>query len=309
MYYKKHKSTVKAFTNFSALGLKDLERIEAYYYQNLDARKKREFELIDIDNQNKQIRINYEMRKTQYLEYQNKNIKPIADFLKKAKIFLEQNKVNYLSLSNLMGNSVKWQKDYYCNTKQVTDVISGIERQQVLMHQYEETNPYKDYITLQEIKNTLPSLEKKLFKFGGISHYVFFDLINIDFIKLCIKKILDKESEKIKTIDELKARGASNESETRKIAESFKRKYPLNRQLNTLRDCPYCSRLLEKNNAHLEHIYPVSKGGKSGSKNLVWICSSCNLKKNNKTLSSFIKIHGMDRETIESNLDFLEKEY
>ncbi len=36
MYFKKHKSTVKEFTNFSSLSIKDLEKIEVYYYQNLD---------------------------------------------------------------------------------------------------------------------------------------------------------------------------------------------------------------------------------------------------------------------------------
>jgi 5-methylcytosine-specific restriction endonuclease McrA len=309
MYFKKHKSTVKEFTNFSSLSIKDLEKIEVYYYQNLEAIKKREIELIDIENKNKQIRINYELQKKKYLEYRNNNIKPITDYIKKAKVFLKQNKVNYLSLSNLIGNSVKWERDNYRNSKEVNDVISEIQKQQVLLRQYEEINPFKDYIELQEIKNNLPSLEKKLFKFGGVSHYVFFKTIDIDFIKSCIKKILDKEIERKKTLDELKARGASNESETRKIAESFKRKYPLNRQLNKLSDCPYCNKMLEKSNAHLEHIYPVSKGGKSSSRNLVWICSSCNRKKSNKTLTTFIKTHGMNRESIELNLDFLEKEY
>jgi hypothetical protein len=64
MYFKKHKSTVKEFTNFSSLSIKDLEKIEVYYYQNLEAIKKREIELIDIENKNKQIRINNELQKS-----------------------------------------------------------------------------------------------------------------------------------------------------------------------------------------------------------------------------------------------------
>jgi hypothetical protein len=309
MYFKKHKSTVKKFTNFSSLSIKDLKKIEIYYYLNIEVMKKRELELIEIENKNKQIRSNYETQEKKYHEYRNKNIVPIIDYLNSAKIFLKHNKVNYISVSNLIGNSVKWEKNNYRNTKEVNDVISEIEKQRVRLKHYEETNPFKDYFKIQEIKKNLPASNKKLFKFGGVSHYVYFNSIDINFINLCIKKLSDKEIERKKSIDILKAKVASNASETRKIAESFKRKYPLNRQLNKLRDCPYCNSSLEKNNAHLEHIYPVSKGGKSSSENLVWICSPCNQRKSNKTLTAFIKIHGMDRESIELNLDFLDKEY
>ena len=309
MYYRKRKPTTKNFYNFSSLGLKDLEKIKVYYYQNLAALEKRKLELIDIENKNKIIRASYELRKKRYLEYKDKNIKPIIDYIEQATAFLNQSRVNYLSLSNLIGNSVKWEGNIYADTKAVKEVISELERHRVLLSQYEEANPFQDYTELREIKVELPLLEKKLFRFGGVSHYVSFKSIDINFIELCIKSILDKEVEKQKEIDEIKARGAIKESETRKLAESFKRKYPLNRQLTILRDCPYCAKLLDKSNAHLEHIYPVSKGGKSSSKNLVWICSSCNLKKNDKTLSIFIKTHRMDRDKIEVHLDFLGKEY
>ena len=209
----------------------------------------------------------------------------------------------------LIGNSIKWGKGYYRKNADVSKVISEINNQQILLKKYEEENPYKEYFKIQEIKNTLPLLDKKLFKFSGVSHYVFFKSIQIDSINEYIQKIHDFEKQRKKELDELKARSANNDAETRKIAETFKRKYPLSRQLEKLTDCPYCSNLLDTKKAHLEHIYPVSKGGKSSSKNLVWICSTCNLKKSNKTLIGFVKIHKMNRELIESNLDLLDKEY
>lgn len=72
--------------------------------------------------------------------------------------------------------------------------------------------------------------------------------------------------------------------------------------------CPYCGSGLN-GDAHLDHIYPVSKGGHSNSANLVWVCASCNIKKGAKTLSAFIKEFGLDRDRIEQSLDRLSKEY
>ena len=309
MYFKKHKSTVKEFTDFSSLSLKDLEKVKIYYFANIEALKNRELEIVEIENRNKEIRQNKEYQSKKYFEYKDKYVKPIQTHLDEAKKFLNQHKISNLSLNILIGNSIKWGKGYYRKNADVSKVISEINNQQILLKQYEEENPYKEYFKIQEIKNTLPLLDKKLFKFSGVSHYVFFKSIQIDSINEYIQKIHDFEKQRKKELDELKARSANNDAETRKIAETFKRKYPLSRQLEKLTDCPYCSNLLDTKKAHLEHIYPVSKGGKSSSKNLVWICSTCNLKKSNKTLIGFVKIHKMNRELIESNLDLLDKEY
>lgn len=51
--------------------------------------------------------------------------------------------------------------------------------------------------------------------------------------------------------------------------------------------CPYCNRV-EMDNPHLDHIYPVSKGGLSILENLVWCCSSCNHLKSDKGLVEFL---------------------
>lgn len=309
MNYKKNKASIKEFTNFASLSLKDLKKVEMYFYSNLEAIKNRENELLDIENQNIRIRKTIEDQKNKYFEYKSKYIQPINNYINEAKIFLNHQKLPYLSISSLLGNSLKYGKGHYQNNENVKKVIFEINRQTTILKKYEEENPYKNYFQLKEIKKILPSLDKKLFRFGGVSHYVIFKSIKIDLIKEYIQKIHEVDSERKKKLDDLKARGAYNDVETRKIAESFKRKYPLVRQLEKLSDCPYCNQILDKKRSHLEHIYPVSKGGKSSSKNLVWICSTCNIKKGNKTLISFIKIHKMNRDSIEFNLDWLEKEY
>lgn len=46
--------------------------------------------------------------------------------------------------------------------------------------------------------------------------------------------------------------------------------------------CYYCENLLDlsaNGNVHLDHYIPLSKGGKHSCGNVVWSCSTCNLKK------------------------------
>lgn len=56
--------------------------------------------------------------------------------------------------------------------------------------------------------------------------------------------------------------------------------------------CSYCGVLLNDNGVrkfHVDHKKPVSKGGSDSKKNLVAACASCNLRKNNKSSSEFIR--------------------
>lgn len=48
--------------------------------------------------------------------------------------------------------------------------------------------------------------------------------------------------------------------------------------------CAYCGNSFQKKDLSLDHIHPVSKGGKSSWENLITACYSCNQKKSNKSL-------------------------
>ena len=51
--------------------------------------------------------------------------------------------------------------------------------------------------------------------------------------------------------------------------------------------CKYCAtdlRTLKKSDVHLDHVYPLSKGGIHSITNVVWSCAPCNQKKTNKIL-------------------------
>ena len=48
------------------------------------------------------------------------------------------------------------------------------------------------------------------------------------------------------------------------------------------KNCPCCGVDMKRNDKHLDHIIPLSKGGKHSISNVMILCSSCNLSKSNK---------------------------
>ncbi len=112
----------------------------------------------------------------------------------------------------------------------------------------------------------------------------------------------DRDQRKRDRLQALIAAAAATADQTRKQAER------LRSGLTDQQSCPYCDRKLEPN-VHVDHIYPVSKGGRSVTRNLVRVCVECNLKKGSLTLTQFIKEHGLDREAIEQRLSDLDKDF
>lgn len=53
--------------------------------------------------------------------------------------------------------------------------------------------------------------------------------------------------------------------------------------------CAYCGCELNKDNHHMEHVVPVSKGGGTTQKNIIPSCASCNSSKHTKTLADFYR--------------------
>ncbi len=121
-----------------------------------------------------------------------------------------------------------------------------------------------------------------------------------------LKKILAQEKQKEK-VTELKVKAASSDKEIRLLAPAVRKK--LMGQLHIMPTCPYCGQPLREDDLHADHIYPVSKGGRSLIKNMILICSSCNLKKKDKTLNQFISAYKLNRSKIEANLLLLNKDF
>lgn len=96
------------------------------------------------------------------------------------------------------------------------------------------------------------------------------------------------------------AKAAAADNMTRGRASSLKR------LVDKTKDCPYCGSDLGLD-AHLDHIYPVSKGGLSIVENLVWCCSACNTTKTDKGLMQFLKVRGFSVDLTLSKLHALGK--
>jgi 5-methylcytosine-specific restriction endonuclease McrA len=67
----------------------------------------------------------------------------------------------------------------------------------------------------------------------------------------------------------------------------YNKRVKFNRENILLRDegkCQYCMKKLTKKNFTLDHVIPVSKGGKKVWQNIVACCNSCNQNKGSRTL-------------------------
>jgi len=116
-----------------------------------------------------------------------------------------------------------------------------------------------------------------------------------------LEEAVSRRRRKKDSLIELRAAVALSALETRHVGATVRRR--LNRQPW----CPYCGNPLGSD-PHADHIYPVSKGGRSVPKNMVYVCAQCNSMKRNLTLAGFIRKFSLDRIAIEARLEQLNKE-
>jgi 5-methylcytosine-specific restriction endonuclease McrA len=57
--------------------------------------------------------------------------------------------------------------------------------------------------------------------------------------------------------------------------------------------CRYCTAVLSKGNRHLDHIYPISRGGVNTDDNVQLLCRFCNLSKSDKDPIVFMQSLGL----------------
>ncbi|MBI4464770.1 MAG: DUF3158 family protein [Acidobacteria bacterium] len=117
-----------------------------------------------------------------------------------------------------------------------------------------------------------------------------------------LEEAVTRKRRKEEKLNELRAAAARNVGQSRMVGSSVKRK--LKRQPW----CPYCGEPLGSD-THVDHIYPISKGGRSVPRNMVYVCITCNRKKKDLTLNSFISQYELNRDEIEARLAELGKEY
>lgn len=106
---------------------------------------------------------------------------------------------------------------------------------------------------------------------------------------ISIRKNASERKSKDKLHSKL-AKAARSDGKIRSESSTFRR------NIKKTELCPYCSKSIGTK-PHLDHIYPVSKGGLNLDENLVYCCNPCNSKKSDKSLRQFC---------IENQLNFLE---
>ena len=102
--------------------------------------------------------------------------------------------------------------------------------------------------------------------------------------------------------NELRNRAAQNSRQIRDAAHIIKDR------IKAQHCCPYCGGDLGES-PHADHIYPVSKGGRSTERNMVYVCARCNEDKFDLTLSAFIRNNNLDRDAIEARLRRMGKDF
>jgi 5-methylcytosine-specific restriction endonuclease McrA len=116
------------------------------------------------------------------------------------------------------------------------------------------------------------------------------------------EKVILRHDLQQERVERLTAVAATNEGVSRGIASKMRR----NIQHEGV--CPYCAGPLGSN-THLDHIYPVAKGGKSIRANLVMVCGSCNAKKSQLTLGKFCNKFDFDYLEVQRRLAALGKDF
>lgn len=118
-----------------------------------------------------------------------------------------------------------------------------------------------------------------------------FTFLNTLTIKKCIKLVVKKKVEIIKSTDKELRVGFKLPKVVRllhNIDTNFSKKVPFSKQGIMIRDnykCQYCGKQLNAKNATIDHVLPVSKGGKNSFLNCVCSCKTCNNWKDDKLLS------------------------
>lgn len=109
--------------------------------------------------------------------------------------------------------------------------------------------------------------------------------------------LIDKEISKIKSdafqrnkASILDAKLSKAAKVDNKIREDIQR---IKTRIHVTELCPYCSEPLNKEK-HLDHIYPVSKGGLNIKENLLYCCSKCNIIKSDKGLREFCRLRDIN---------------
>ncbi|MEO6975353.1 MAG: HNH endonuclease signature motif containing protein [Gallionella sp.] len=290
---RRTESIVFKFDKFSLSDLKKVRRAHETYALKMSAYKLR---CDEVDAQNQSIELANRGAEQSRKLWEETTYYPLLLIENQ----LEQKVKTYRMgfLSGMTTNHITFEGYKY--PLEISTLISQLQNTRANTLRAHETEP----LFLHASKVYMPPPPQKIanLTISGTTLRVFVDLRPAGIEQL--EKLITAQEEKHQ---ELKARATSNENETRRQAQKFRR--DLHKQLSNLAGCPYCGGLLSDSNAHLDHIYPVAKGGLSTLKNLVFVCVRCNIAKTDSVLRKFIQQAGHNEQQVYDRLDILQKEF
>jgi 5-methylcytosine-specific restriction endonuclease McrA len=296
--YKKNPNTIKKLDNLSVKDLKKILRSIKKYEERIDDDYKCNTEIERIRNNNelewdrwykKHIdkRDTYRNRKTElWNTLYSYRVKGLLSFLTPSTFY----------------NGENFESDEYVDTlieKHKAVLVQIKEHEEI--YQRNLTNLRKANGKLRDKKYRDPSLlindVRRRLEIGRFSSSEVQTEID--------RKIQDEKNQK-EEVNTLRARIVEKDKSARKLAKKYRN---FDHQIKKLRVCPYCGDNLYESHSHLDHIYPLSKGGLSNKSNLVFICQTCNQNKSNLTLRNFIKKMKFDESVVYDRLEKLGKDF
>jgi hypothetical protein len=313
-YRKKIVIQTALFTNFSNLSLIDLKKIKKSkekYDENIEIYN---LESSKILKENEQLKKNYESERTVLNNWWATTRTPLEKELKRAEYNLEQQKISFVDkFANASGfidsEPVKFNFWNLKNNEKTYKLIAEYELIKKKLSDAEKSKPKNSFNGRVPEYQKFPNKPRhdQPFTINGAKVRIDLDKLKISIISNLIEAKIQDEKISNEKVNQLKARAATVEKDTRHQAKKYRSDFASQKRVIPV--CPYCGGSLNESDSHLDHIYPVSKGGQSVLRNLVFVCSKCNLKKKTQTLRLFIISAGLEESLIYQRLDKLSKDF
>ena len=288
--------------NITSLALVELNKISKAYETYKIKKTNYQVEIDRVESANKNTEKSNLQSAHLREQWRQKNIHPIDSELNRVEGALKDCEAGLIS--GIFTKNINYRGKLYKHApgERLAKEHIAIAKRKNEIWQAEPTYP----ISAIERTPKQPRGETNI-KIGGATFRINFDQLQIQVVNDLILEHKEKREDQKNKLMDLQARATSNEKEIRQQAQKFRR--DLHNQLGKVASCPYCFGPLDDKNAHLDHIYPVSKGGQSTSKNLVFVCARCNLDKSDSTLRTFILTYKMKEAAIYSRLELLRKDF
>ncbi len=297
-----YKSKVPKAKSISGLSLKDLLKIRRSHDAYLLKQQSYKIELAETDAVNRENhQKNLEITKVES-EWDHKHLSPLHDLQKKVDYALSSCKVGLIS--GLVFDFIEYRGHKYRRSQADVLIKKAVQIENAIKDVLSQKPKFSRH--LKKPWPNMPKGETNL-TIGGAKIKFLFSAIDRQELDQIISQAESRKKEEGLKVVELQARLASSEKDVRKQAQKFRR--DLHKQLQVVSACPYCGGILNNGNTHLDHIYPVSKGGKSTAKNLIFVCAQCNQDKSNLTLRTFLVKHSKEQQAVYSRLELLKKDF